>query len=321
MKVEITNLKAPNDANEQVADATGVQVKLWIDKNDVDAPDVLESNASITDGTLTIPLDAVDSNIPITTGLQTALLPDTLSGANDTAVSTWEGSHGESNGTSPTGLEPRLAVGVTPSGHNALRFQESINANCKMHLPDSGTMGAATTFVLGTKAFDSEAARNRYYYLFARDSTTATRWYIKHIDQDGVTNRFRIGNSTRDVTSNKDWNVRAITADGTSKSAWINSVKVDTWTDPETGNVTNLTIGGPDDNSNQQIEGYIAAVLHYNRALTDVEMEEVSVWLKAKYIDGVFPASVGDPVLGVAKWTVTGDDYFFPIDTTVEEDV
>ena len=321
MKVEVTDLKAPNDANATVADATGVQVKLWINKTDTGAPDVLVTDETITGGVLSVPLAGVTTSIPITTGLQTALLPDTLIGSNDTAVSTWTGSHGESNGTSPAGLEPRLAVGVTPGGYNALRFQESIDANCKMHLPDSGTMGAATTFVLGTKAFDSDTARNRYYYLFARDGTTATRWYIKHIDQDGVTNRFRIGNSTRDVTSNKNWHVRAITADGTAKSGWINGVKVDTWTDAETGNIANLTIGGPDDNSNQQLEGYIATVLHYNRALTDAEMEEVSNWIKAKYIDGAMGAEVGDPVLGVAKWEDSNETYFFPIDTTVQEDV
>jgi hypothetical protein len=34
----------------------------------------------------------------------------------------------------------------------------------------------------------------------------------------------------------------------------------------------------------------------------------------------VVGTNIGDPVLGVAKWTVSTDDYFFPIDTTVQED-
>jgi len=57
-KITITDLKAPNDANEQVANATGVQVKLWIDKEDVDAPDVLVTDATITGGTLSVTFDS-----------------------------------------------------------------------------------------------------------------------------------------------------------------------------------------------------------------------------------------------------------------------
>ena len=53
-KITITDLKAPNDVNEQVANATGVQVKLWINKDDVDAPDVLVTDATITSGTMEV---------------------------------------------------------------------------------------------------------------------------------------------------------------------------------------------------------------------------------------------------------------------------
>ena len=53
-KITITDLKAPNDANEQVANATGVQVKLWIDKTDTGAPDVLVTDATITGGTMEV---------------------------------------------------------------------------------------------------------------------------------------------------------------------------------------------------------------------------------------------------------------------------
>ena len=58
-KITITDLKAPNDANEQVANATDVQVKLWIDKDDVDAPDVLVTDATITGGTMTVNFDSL----------------------------------------------------------------------------------------------------------------------------------------------------------------------------------------------------------------------------------------------------------------------
>ena len=58
-KVEVTDLKAPNDANEQVEDGTGVQVKLWIDKDDVGAPDVLVTDATITGGTMEVTFDSV----------------------------------------------------------------------------------------------------------------------------------------------------------------------------------------------------------------------------------------------------------------------
>jgi hypothetical protein len=56
-KITVTDLKAPNDANAQVANATGVQVKLWIDKDDVGAPDVLVTDATITSGVMTVNFD------------------------------------------------------------------------------------------------------------------------------------------------------------------------------------------------------------------------------------------------------------------------
>ena len=58
-KITVTDLKAPNDANEQVANATGVQVKLWIDKDDVGAPDVLVTDSTITGGTMEVTFDSV----------------------------------------------------------------------------------------------------------------------------------------------------------------------------------------------------------------------------------------------------------------------
>jgi len=58
-KITVTDLKAPNDANTTIADATGVQVKLWIsndsnDPTDTGAPDVLSTTATITSGTMEV---------------------------------------------------------------------------------------------------------------------------------------------------------------------------------------------------------------------------------------------------------------------------
>ena len=53
-KITVTDLKAPNDANEQVANATGVQVKLWTNKTDIGIPDVLVTDATITGGAMTV---------------------------------------------------------------------------------------------------------------------------------------------------------------------------------------------------------------------------------------------------------------------------
>ena len=60
-KITITDLKAPNDANAQVANATGVQVKLWIDKGDVGAPDVLVTDATITGGTMEVTFNSFEA--------------------------------------------------------------------------------------------------------------------------------------------------------------------------------------------------------------------------------------------------------------------
>jgi hypothetical protein len=63
-KITVTDLKAPNDANSAVANATGVQVKLWVssdsnDPTDTGAPDVLVTDATITSGTMEVTFDSV----------------------------------------------------------------------------------------------------------------------------------------------------------------------------------------------------------------------------------------------------------------------
>ena len=58
-KITITDLKDPNAANAQVKDATGVQVKLWIDKDDVGAPDVLVTDATVTGGTMEVTFNSL----------------------------------------------------------------------------------------------------------------------------------------------------------------------------------------------------------------------------------------------------------------------
>ena len=58
-KITITDLKDPNAANAQVEDGTGVQVKLWIDKDDVGAPDVVVTDATITGGTMEVTFASV----------------------------------------------------------------------------------------------------------------------------------------------------------------------------------------------------------------------------------------------------------------------
>ena len=58
-KITITDLKDPNAANAQVEDGTGVQVKLWINKEDTGAPDVLVTDATITGGTLEVTFDSL----------------------------------------------------------------------------------------------------------------------------------------------------------------------------------------------------------------------------------------------------------------------
>jgi len=62
-KITVTDLKAPNDANSAIADATGVQVKLWVssdsnDPTDTGAPDVLVTDATITGGTMEVTFDS-----------------------------------------------------------------------------------------------------------------------------------------------------------------------------------------------------------------------------------------------------------------------
>lgn len=53
-KITITDLKAPNEANAQIANATDVQAKLWIDKTDTGEPDVVVTDATITGGVLEV---------------------------------------------------------------------------------------------------------------------------------------------------------------------------------------------------------------------------------------------------------------------------
>jgi len=340
-KVEVTDLKAPNAANDTVADATDVQVKLWIDKEDVDAPDVLETDQTITGGVLSVPLYSESELVTelygaTEDGLMFRFGPDTC--YTDTARTT-----PAAVGDAVAGVDELSGNGYHATQSNSLyRPILRQDANGKYYLEFDGADdhlvvgGAANmtrnigyiTMAAGAKITNT-ADIGAIFYASGAEGDNNTRSSIRlnianqefgvggrRLDSDSLTyltttaptgnfstvSYIDYANALAEVRINKTSAVGPsafLTAGSTSDTA---------------SNI--VSVGSVGTTTSSNFNGNIYSVVVVTRELTAQELIDVENYLY--YTTGQILYDVGSSVLGVAKWTVTGDDYFFPIDTTVE---
>jgi hypothetical protein len=312
MKVEVTDLKAPNDANTTVADATGVQAKLWVssdsnDPVDTGAPHVLVTNATITGGTMSIPLDtggtpAVDDTNKAVTG---------------------------SNANSTSGTTTTLSGFVHPGGLLVVFFAFDIGTETTARTVtatfDSVSMTKiSTAHVLGSQvdAFALEASAKTADIVTTINTSQIQRAIfavpcgenVKIGDfgtsSVGVDNAVALSSSVTVDTLAGDLVLQGV--------RWRNSATfVSSYSTDQIQTLSDDSPTRSDVSEKAGLATSTTVTTTLNAASTGNTMASVALVITP---DGI-NTSIGNPVLGVAKWEDSNETYFFPIDTTVQEDV
>ena len=296
MKVELTGLKDPNAANANVADATGVQVKLWLGDSvtapiDTGSPHILETTETITGGVLSVPLSV--SSLPAVDTVNAK-----VNGSNSTSAS-YSFSH-------PGGL--------------SLVFTRSTSNDITTATFDGVAMTLVDCLRIGT---------NVQGCLYKIEGTAKTGNIV--VQDSGGSNRasfaIPVGQDAiiRDsslITSTLGGVVSDIVASETTDIVlqfvcW--RLSAENVTGYSSGQTQLLSDNSPtrmivSEKSGNATSTGVSTTLTTTNDPADNNTVSITVSIMP---DGV-SASVGDKVIGVAKWTVTGDDYFFPIDTTVQ---
>ena len=301
MKVEVTDLKAPNDANTTVADATGVQVKLWIssdsdDPIDTGAPDVLVTDGTITGGVLSVPVQ--EESVPAVNHSAVVGTNANEAGATSTTLS-----YAHTGGL--------LLVAFHMSNGAFTNFSALVDVTATFD-------GAAMTLVrrqytsyIHTSVFQIDAAAKTGDLVFTTTDEMARRAVFPVSLGSGVT-----------VTASDDVTGTLATATNTVSSSVGDLVFQFTHWRSSSRDVSGHSAGqtqiqvddDPTRADNSKKDGAATSTTMtttLSGGITDVIGIAVSV------SGGGY--AINAPVLGVAKWTVATDDYFFPIDTTVED--
>ena len=311
MKVEVTGLKSPNDANTTIADATGVQVKLWIgdgvnNPDDIGAPDVLETTETITGGVLSVPLttyeDAILAQSPIAVWPLETNGNDIVGTRHLTVSGASFGAGGVSAGYLRfDGIDDYAEVassGLVPTGD--FSWQKWVNV-----IDWAG--GATLATFMGmqdTIAIRKTSGANEAQFFFWSGSTGI------EVQAPGLTaGTFALVTLTYNDTT-KDAKIY-INKSEVGTANWAGDMPPRAITHP-------LTFGcdtNPDDGTRRRFANVdVSWAAIYNSTLTPTQIGN-------HYDAMIGQVEVGSPVLGVAKWEDSNETYFFPIDTTVQEDV
>lgn len=227
---------------------------------------------------------------PVTTDLVLECLAGNITKLSDNdAITQWNDTSGLNNHlVSPAGGGAVFKAAVSPAGENGIYFDAT--GTPRMYVNSLVRIGAGTTFVVGRQL---GANANAQSFFSARNISYNTRWWIRYTGGLSVTDvTYQVANESRIVADNRGWAVRALRGNGDSKTGFYNGDVVASWTDTYTyANSLRLGVGAYVIENNLTVntglglDGHISAVLHYNRALTDQEVADVSGWLEGLYLD------------------------------------
>ena len=256
--------------------------------------------------TITLEQSSSSTDVPITDGLVVVLEADSnvaLVGGSNT-VSGWLDGSGNGNDLTAAG-DPQHVQGATPSGLPAIEldgngdFLARSGATDLSSLP-SGSEDRTVFFVVdyigttrATGAVFGNGAQNEAFGLVVLNSSNDLA-----VQGWGNANDFSSGVDAGDNQGNDEWLVQSAVLSGNQLTQFLNGVQIDSDThvfNTNTGAATSRLVIG------QEIAGLgfgvmnVAAVLIYDRALTDAERLQVEDFLQQKYLT-VPSGSNNDPV-------------------------
>jgi hypothetical protein len=201
--------------------------------------------------------------------------------ANGNLVPTWTDRTGNGNDATQgsSSFQPTFRTNIQ-NGQPVLEFNSDF-----MAIPTSVIrVQAGTSFVVAQSLTLTIPPVARYVLAAFRNPGPTHRWYIAATDAAVPYWSFRVGATGLGNGGEFDleWNVLWLRANGSAKSGQAVCEPVVTFSDGDTGNPT--TLAGIGALGTQEFwRGYIAEVIHYDRALSDLEVDEVRVYLNQKW--------------------------------------
>ncbi len=267
--------------------------------------------------TVTVDAPAPGGTLPVTAGLVLSVDASenvTLVSGTDT-VSSWLDGSGSGNDFAATG-DPQYVLGATPSGHAAIVFDgngDSLFRDDSTGTPISGLpsgQGARSFFLVTTYEPGNDAYAGFSYGNDSHDEAFGLINYGSH-------NRLAIqgwggqNDNRSDVNAGEQgWIVQSVVmqSDG-SYIHYMNGVAIDSGQN-DFDTVVNHMVIAANIGSSGETAMSVAAVLGYDRALTEQERSEVDVYLQNTYLAAsvpVPPVAVDDIYATAAETTLTAN--------------
>ena len=256
------------------------------------ADHVVYTNAEATDS-VSVTLESGSGSVPYATDLALHLESDAGVSASGSVVSGWSDQSGAGNDLSAGG-DPELVTGATPSGRSAIRLDGS---------GDQLTRQASTDPITGLPA--GRADRSVFAVVSYRASTT---WAGVAYGKGDYNRAFGLavngaeGNlmlqgwgTGQDLVSTATgagagWLVQSAVLSGSAATLYRDGASVASWTHSYDTVVERIAVGVEiKDLGHMDMD--VAAVLIYDRALSEVERQQVEQYLQEKYLGGTFSAT------------------------------
>lgn len=144
---------------------------------------------------------------------------------------------------------------------------------------------AGTSFIVARSLTLTIPPFARYLMSTGSAADPTHRWYLALTDAAVPYWSFTVGSTGAQNAGpgDLDWNLSWLRASGAAKSGRATCEPLVEFSDSDTGSPTALAGIGAHAPAQEYWRGYIAEVIHYNRALTDAEVFDVSAYLNVKW--------------------------------------
>lgn len=262
-RVLFDDLDGSGDTKVILADSDGNRL-MWYSLPDLDGS---EGEPDPEPPPFSDPSDLADLVLWLDASQETAY-------SNGDGVSVATDFSGEGNDTDTQATAGQRPTYTTNAKNSLPAF--SLDGGDFLALPTSlFDIAAGTTFIVAQTA---DTGGNDH--MVAAQEASTDRWFLSHSSANWAV---RVGQGGFQTVGSVDgnWHAVALRANGTAKTGWFDGTQTASFAEGNTGRTDSLAgLGGL--NSGNWV-GYIAEVIHYDRALTDAEMDDVHDYLIAKW--------------------------------------
>lgn len=175
------------------------------------------------------------------------------------------------------------------NGHSVVDFTQT--SGQYMVLPGSlFDVQAGTTFVVAVARVFGDGSPGGFpggYVIgaFETGASPVRRWYLATTETSGGGWNVQIGAGSAGVLADvvNRWNIVAARANGNNKRGAAKCGGDVTFTDSNTGSTVFADIGRLANANQEYFEGQVGEIIHWNRALTDSEFDQIVGYLKDKW--------------------------------------